>query len=223
MLTPSGESESIWHLTPSFSNSFLAVAELEAKFYKDGEITVKTDLKEIGSVPGPHEAYMSYEIYDNFYDGYTDPFGMTDDDYKKMTITMETSARYRISYTDDQGGKFSAVFVKKSWDMWAMGAMSYTTANGITHSMTSSSTDYEYVLRIGADTPISFRSGNHGNYPISLSMAQHRHVVALYPSFLMKPAQAFVPLSKTYPMQTINKSTPWSIRWMLVRLRSTMG
>ena len=142
-----------------------AVAELEAKFYKDGEITVKTDLKEIGSVPGPHEAYMSYEVFDNFYDGYTDPFGMTDEDYKKMTITKETHALFRISYVDEHGGKFSAAFVKKSWGMWAMGAMSYTTANGITHSMTSSSTDYEYVLRIGADTPLSFRSGNHGNYP----------------------------------------------------------
>ena len=142
-----------------------AVDELRDRFYKDGEITVKTDLKEIGSVPSPHEAYMSYKIYDNFYDGYTDPFGMTDDDYKKMTITMETSARYRISYTDDQGGKFSAVFVKKSWDMWAMGAMTYTTAAGVTHTMTSSSTDYEYVFRVGADTPTSFRSGNHGNYP----------------------------------------------------------
>ena len=142
-----------------------AVAELEAKFYKDGEITVKTDLKEIGSVPGPHEAYMSYEVFDNFYDGYTDPFGMTDDDYKKMTITKETNARFRISYVDELGGKFSAAFVKKSWGVWAMGGMSYTTAKGVTHSMTSSSTDYEYVLRIGADTPISFRSGNHGNYP----------------------------------------------------------
>ena len=142
-----------------------AVAELEAKFYKDGEITVKTDLGEIGSVPGPHEAYMSYEVFDNFYDGYTDPFGMTDDDYKKMTITRETANRFRISYTDEQGGKFSAAFVKKDWGMWAMGGMSYTTAEGVTHSMTSSSTDYEYVFRVGADTPTSFRSGNHGDYP----------------------------------------------------------
>ena len=135
-------------------NAYLeAVAELEASFYVDGEITVKTDLKQIGCVPGPHEAYMSYEIFDNFYDGYTDPFNMKDEDYKKMTVTLETSTRYRISYTDEKGGTFRAAFVQKDWGMWAMGGMSYTTAQGQTHSMTSSSTDYEYVFRVGAKTP----------------------------------------------------------------------
>ena len=49
----------------------LAVAEFTGKF-KAGEITVKKDLKSIGYVAGPHDAYMEYDIPDNYYDGYTE-------------------------------------------------------------------------------------------------------------------------------------------------------
>jgi hypothetical protein len=72
---------------------------------------------------------------------------------------------YRISYTDELGGIFTADLVQKKWGLWAMGAMSYTEPSGTIHNMTSSSTDYEFVFKIGAKTPLSFRSGNHGDYP----------------------------------------------------------
>jgi hypothetical protein len=46
-----------------------------------------------------------------------------------------------------------------------MGAMSYIEKNGTTHNMTSSSTDYEFVLRVNGKGSSGLKSGNHGNYP----------------------------------------------------------
>lgn len=39
----------------------------------------------------------------------------------------------------------------------------------------------------------------------------------------MKPAQTFVHLSKHYPTQIINNSTPWGLRQIFSRLRSSIG
>ena len=141
-----------------------AIAELTDKF-KAGEITVKKDLRSIGYIVGPHDAYMEYDVPDNFYDGYTDPFGMKDEDYKEMWITPISDSVYTISYYDDIGGCFSANFVKKVWGVWMMGAITYTDKNGVAHNMTSSSTDYEFVLRINGKGSSGLKSGNHGNYP----------------------------------------------------------
>ena len=110
--------------------------------------------------------YMEYDIPDNFFDGYEDPFGMKSADYKKMVVKLIDAGTYRISYADAQGGTFSADFVKKAWGMWMMGAMKYTEENGTVHTITNSATDYEFVLMCkGKGTYRDFRSGNHGNYP----------------------------------------------------------
>ena len=141
-----------------------AIEELCRKYYSAGAIRVPIDAWiDGGSVT--HDPYMSYDSFDNFYDGYLDPFGISEKDYKQMVVTRDLEGRYRISYTDEVGGTFSSVFIQKDWGMWAMGAMTYVTANGETHTMTYSSTDYEFVLQVGAKTQPSFRSGNHGDYP----------------------------------------------------------
>ena len=143
----------------------LGFAELTEKYYKAGEVTMKTNLSDIGYKEGLHKAYMEYDIPDNYYDGYTDPFSVKEKDYKKMTLTKIDENTYRISYIDENGCVFSQDLVKKTWGVWMMGAISYTERNGRTHTITPSSTDYEYVLRIGAKTPVTTRSGNHGDYP----------------------------------------------------------
>ena len=106
---------------------------------------------------------MEYEAYDNFFDGYADPFGASD--YKEMTFTHVDEKTYRVSYADDIGGKFTADIVKKAWGVWNMGAMIYTDSTGTAHNMTSSATDYEFAFRATGKTPMSIRGGNHGNYP----------------------------------------------------------
>ena len=117
-------------------------------------------------VDNSHEAYMEYEIPDNFYVGYTDPFASLYSEYKQMTVTLVDGKTYRISYLDERGGTFSADFVQKRWGMWMMGAMKYVERDGTTHSMTSSSTDYEFVLRCANEGNITFRSGNHADYTL---------------------------------------------------------
>ena len=117
-------------------------------------------------IDNPHAAYMSYETPDNFYEGYTDPFAALYSEYKEMTVTLVDAKTYRITYVDERGGTFSADFVQKRWGMWMMGAMKYTEKNGTTHSITSSSTDYEFVLRCGNEGSITFRSGNHADYTL---------------------------------------------------------
>jgi hypothetical protein len=81
-----------------------------------------------------------------------------------MTITRTRSA-YEISYKDEHGGTFIATFVERAWGVWAMGAMTYIEKDGTRHNMVPDNTDSEFVLRIGAKTPVTLRSGNHGNYP----------------------------------------------------------
>lgn len=140
-----------------------AIAEFTGRYCKDGVVAIPVDAAfEGGSVV--HDAYMSYDSFDNFYDGYTDPFGMSDEDYKEMTITRTKSA-YEISYKDEQGGTFIATFVERAWGIWAMGGMTYIEKDGTRHNMVPDNTDSEFVLRIGAKTPVTLRSGNHGNYP----------------------------------------------------------
>ena len=140
-----------------------AIAEFTGRYCKDGVVAIPVDAAfEGGSVV--HDAYMSYDSFDNFYDGYTDPFGMSDEDYKEMTITRTRSA-YEISYKDEHGGTFIATFVERAWGIWAMGGMTYIEKDGTRHNMVPDNTDSEFVLRIGAETPVTLRSGNHGNYP----------------------------------------------------------
>ena len=143
----------------------LAIDEFIETSYKAGEVVVKTDTKSIGYVPGPHEAYMSYEVPDNFFDGYTDPFSMSEKDYQQMYLTSIDNTTYRISYIDENRGTFTADLVQKVWGVWMMGAISYTERNGTVHNITSSSTDYEFVLRVNGKGNSGLKSGNHGNYP----------------------------------------------------------
>ena len=142
-----------------------ALAEFDEKFFTDGVYKMKKGLSETGYIQGPHEAYMEYDVPDNFFEGYTDPFGMKESDYKEMTVQRAGASTYRISYTDKSGGTFSADFVQKAWGMWMMGAMSYTTKGGVVHTMTNSSTDYEFVFTCKGESYYDWRSGNHGNYP----------------------------------------------------------
>ena len=142
-----------------------ALAEFDEKFFTDGVYKMKKGLSETGYIQGPHDAYMEYDVPNNFYDGYTDPFGMKSSDYKEMTVKLVDEKTYRISYTDKSGGTFSADFVQKAWGMWMMGAMSYTTRGGKVHNITNSSTDYEFGFKCKGESYYDFRSGNHGNYP----------------------------------------------------------
>ena len=142
----------------------LAVEELVTKYLVDGEILFKTNAKDVGYVPGPHEAYMEYEIYKNYYDGYTDPFGVQESDYKEMTITRLSDDLITIEYkvTNDTG--YCVNFVKKSWGMWMLGSMTYVD-EGRSHTLTPNGTDYEFVFTCNNEGDLTFRSGNHGNYP----------------------------------------------------------
>ena len=142
-----------------------ALLELDEKYFKDGAYKVEKDLREVGYMKGPHAAYMEYDVPDNFFDGYEDPFGMKASDYKEMTVKLVDESTYRISYVDKNGGTFSADFVKKEWGMWMMGTMMYNEKNGTVHVMTTDSTEYEFVLMCNDQGPLDFRSGNHGNYP----------------------------------------------------------
>ena len=80
-----------------------ALLELDEKYFKDGAYKVEKDLREVGYVKGPHEAYMEYQVPDNFFDGYADPFGMKKSDYKEMTVQRAGIDIYRISYLDKKG------------------------------------------------------------------------------------------------------------------------
>ena len=142
-----------------------ALLELDEKYFKDGAYKVEKDLREVGYIKGPHEAYMEYEVPDNFFDGYEDPFGTKKSDYKKMKVELVNEKTYRISYSDKVGGIFSADLVKKAWGMWMMGAMRYTTKGGVVHTITNAATDYEFVLNCKAEGILDWHSGNHGNYP----------------------------------------------------------
>ena len=156
------------------------IRELSEKYMKDGVFVMSLENKSIGYVEAPeqpeqpeqpepseppHEAYMSYDIPDNYYDGYEDPFSVSKKDYKRMLLTLVDEKTYRISYRDASGGTFSQDFVKKDFGMYMMGLISYKENNGKVHNITSSATDHEFVLRIGAKTAVTTRSGAHGAYP----------------------------------------------------------
>ena len=141
----------------------LAIEELVSKYLTDGEILMKTDAKDVGYLAGPHEAYMEYTIPSNFYKGYTDPFGVSESDYKEMILTRVSEDTLVIEY-DIGTASYSVNFVQKAWGLWMLGAMSFT-ENGKTHTMTSNGTDYEFVFTCNNEGDSTFRSGNHGNYP----------------------------------------------------------
>ena len=143
----------------------LALAELTEKYYRAGEITVKKDINSIGYVAGPHDAYMEYEVFDNFYDGYEDPFADMVTEYKRMTLTRKSEGIYNISYLDERGGTYTVSFVRKEWGVWMFGPIVYTERNGTRHVINSAYTDNELVIRIGGKTEPTIRGGNHGNYP----------------------------------------------------------
>ena len=44
----------------------LAITELSEKYFKDGAFKVNKDIKDIGYVPAPHEAYMSFSLQEDF-------------------------------------------------------------------------------------------------------------------------------------------------------------
>jgi len=143
----------------------LALAELTEKYYKAGEITVKRDLSSIGYVEGPHDAYMEYEIIDEFYEGYTDPFVGLFEDYEKMILTRTDAKTYSIDYRDDRGGTWHTTFVEKRWGCWMLGELKYIEKNGSSALIQPASTDYEFVLTCAGKDKMTFRGGNHGDYP----------------------------------------------------------
>ena len=150
-----------------------ALAELSDKYQKNGKVMIKTSACDLGRVATPHAAAMSYTIPKNFYDGYIDPFRLSEDEYVKTTVTLMAANKYTISYTYENGGIYETDFVKNIWGVWVMGTIRYTDASGKTHIMTNSQTDYEYVFKIGSETPVTFRGGNHGNYPSDSSWAYY--------------------------------------------------
>ena len=142
------------------------ISDLTEKYLIDGEIKMSLETKDIGYVAAPippRAAYMSYEIPDNFYEGYTDPFGMNPKDYKEMTVTRLTETKYVIEYFITKNTYYSVCFVRKQWGMWMLGAISYID-EGVVHQLCPGSTDYEFVLTCGNETARTFRSGNHANF-----------------------------------------------------------
>ena len=82
-----------------------------------------------------------------------------------MTVKYYNENTYRISYSDEEGGTFTADLVRKVWGVWMMGKISYIDKRGTVNDITSSSTDYEFVLRVNGKGDSGLKSGNHGNYP----------------------------------------------------------
>ena len=152
----------------------LALAELTEKYYKAGEITVKTNHNAVMNVPSPepeppapvippHDAYMSYEIPDNFYEGYTDPFGIAETDYKHMRATRKNAYTINIDYFITEKTYYRVSLVRKNWGMWMLGDILFFD-NGYAKAICSGSTDYEFVISCGGETENTFRSGNHADY-----------------------------------------------------------
>ena len=142
-----------------------ALADLTDKYYKAGEITVKKSTKDVGYVIGPHDAYMEYETPGNFYDGYTDPFEGLFEDYEKMILTRTDAKTYSLDYRDSKGGTWHTTFVQKRWGCWMLGELKYIEKNGREALIQPASTDYEFVLTCAGKDKMTFRGGNHGDYP----------------------------------------------------------
>jgi|GEM_PF-814157 len=168
-----------------------ALKYINDRMFRDGELVVGSETAMIFSRTHddalldsivdmtPHEAYMEYEVPGNFYDGYTDPFGMKDTDYKKMVVTRSADATITIDYYPTDATYYRVNFVRKAWGMWMLGAITYVDHSG-THSICPGSTDYEFVFNVGAKTTPSTRSGNHGNYPGDGSWAYHEDDSSYY-------------------------------------------
>ena len=140
----------------------LALEELSEKYLKFGEIRVKTNASDVGYAEYHPDAYMSYEIPDNFFDGYTDPFGMKASEYKKMKLTYTNEETYTVEYSDDIGGTWKTTLIRRAWGSWMMGGLYYVEASGITRTIQTTATDYELVYNCGVKQPNKFRGGNHG-------------------------------------------------------------
>ncbi len=139
---------------------------LTEKYFKDGEFKMSLETNDVGYVAAPippHDAYMEYEVFDNFYDGYEDPFGIEKGDYKEMIVTRADESKISIDYHVDGKTYYRVNFVQKRWGMWMLGAITYVD-NGVSHAICPGSTDYEFVFRCANEGSITFRSGNHADY-----------------------------------------------------------
>ncbi len=154
-----------------------AINTVSGSYTRNGEIVVSSELKTAVGMseddilieslvdPNPHDAYMSYDVPSNYFDGYSNPFGVKESELKTMTLKYVNSSTYRISYLDvASGGTYSVDIVKKRWGCWMLGQMVYTDKNGKANYITSSSTDYEFVLSCANEANITFRGGNHADY-----------------------------------------------------------
>ena len=110
---------------------------------------------------------MSYSIPSNYFDGYSNPFGVKENELKTMTLKYVDASTYRIFYLDvASGGTYSVDIVRKRWGCWMLGKMVYTDKNGKVNTITSSTTDYEFVLSCANEGSITFRGGNHADYTL---------------------------------------------------------
>lgn len=141
----------------------LAVTELFAKYYTAGEVKMMTNTDDFGYVGVPHEAYMSYDIPDNFYDGYTDPFAEIISEYKEVKVTLATANKYTIDCIIDADNYYRVEFVRKKWGMWMLGGM-HICEGGTLTKLTSTSTDYEFVMTCSNKGEYVAHGGNHGDY-----------------------------------------------------------
>ena len=160
-----------------------AIKYFMSTFKKDGTIVVndKTDIAFAVSADDllissrvdatPHDVYMSYEIADNFFDAYADPFNISDDELNKITLVHTDEKHYDMIYADDIGGTYRVTLVRKFWGMWILGGMEYTTVSGTVHKIFNDATEYEFVLRCGkvGGNSAEIRSGNHGAFAMAES------------------------------------------------------
>lgn len=142
-----------------------AASSLPAESSAEESVEESSETSSEISEPPREDAYMSYEIPDNYKDLYENPFAL--DAYEEMEITASNNT-YAITYHYGDGSTYRTHLVKKRWGMWMLGAMEYTHANGTKVRMSESSTDYEWVLSCGkVGGNITFRGGNHGDYTYS--------------------------------------------------------
>ena len=129
------------------------------------ESSASEPTSEESSEPPREAAYMEYEIPENFNDGYTDVFEVTD--LKPLRILYNESAgSYSFYYDYPEGGAYMTQLVRKRWGMYMLGAIQHKNASGVQANIIGASTDFEWVLRCGPTegTSGTFRGGNHGDY-----------------------------------------------------------
>lgn len=159
------ESQAPISSAPTAESSEIASSTAESSAETSPEVSVETSTEvssETSEDVTETESFMSYEIPDNYKDMYENPF--TDAELVDMEVSFYTTS-YSITYRYGDGSYYRMWLVKKKWGMWMLGAMEYTYANGTRVGMSSSSTDYEWVLNCGkVGGNITFRGGNHGDY-----------------------------------------------------------